>query len=146
MDIATHAMMGIVGASPALQTYPLGAVAFVFGSVAPDLDAFSRLFGKTAFMKFHQTYSHSLPVIVFTLGLVWGIAKLQGIDLTEILLGFGCGMFFHSLLDVSNTYGIKLFAPFSNQRYSLEWVFLHRSSGDLIYGKFIDLARLGCAS
>ena len=123
MDIVTHAMMGLVGASPAFQTHPIGAVAFVFGSVAPDLDAFSRVFGKNAFMRFHQTYSHSLPIILCTLNLIWAIAKLLGVDLSEILFGLGCGMFFHSLLDVSNTYGIKLFAPFSNKRYSLEWVF-----------------------
>jgi hypothetical protein len=42
MDIVTHAMMGAIAASPFLQSHPEAAAAFMFGSVAPDLDAFSR--------------------------------------------------------------------------------------------------------
>jgi hypothetical protein len=32
-------------------------------------------------------------------------------------------MIFHSLLDVTNTYGIRLLAPFSSRRFCTEWVF-----------------------
>ncbi len=123
MDIVTHAMMGIVGASPALATYPLGAMAFAMGSVVPDLDALSRLFGKNAFMTWHQTYSHALPVIGAITLIVAAMCWYFNMPIIEISIGFGLGMAAHSLLDVSNTYGIKLFAPFSNRRLSSEWVF-----------------------
>ena len=48
MDVVMHATMGAVMASPWLDSHPLAAGAFVFGSVAPDLDSFSRLAGKRA--------------------------------------------------------------------------------------------------
>ena len=74
MDIVTHAMMGAIAASPFLQSHPEAAVAFVFGSVAPDLDAFSRVFGRRAFLSAHQTWSHSLPVIA-VIGLVGWVLR-----------------------------------------------------------------------
>ena len=48
MDIVTHGMMGIVLASPFAASEPAAAGAFMLGSVFPDLDAFSRVFGKRA--------------------------------------------------------------------------------------------------
>lgn len=123
MDIVTHAMIGMIGAAPAMADSPLGAIAFAFGSVAPDLDALSRLFGKKAFMTCHQTYSHALPVILILCLAVALVGWSFGINGLEVAIGLGLGMTIHSLLDVSNTYGIKLFAPFSHQRLSSEWVF-----------------------
>ena len=73
VDIVTHAMMGVVVASPALTHHPIAAGCFMFGSVLPDLDALSRVFGKRAFLKSHQTYSHALPVIA-VIGLLAGVA------------------------------------------------------------------------
>jgi hypothetical protein len=36
---------------------------------------------------------------------------------------FGLGMVFHALLDVTNTYGVTIWAPLSGRRVCLEWVF-----------------------
>ncbi len=60
MDIVMHATMGAVIAWPWLESQPLAAGAFMFGSVMPDLDSLSRLGGKRAFLKCHQRYLHSL--------------------------------------------------------------------------------------
>jgi len=122
MDIVTHAAMGLVGASPILATHPSLAMAFVFGSVAPDMDAFTRLFGKRAFMRWHQTYSHSLVIAVLVV-VLFGILSLVPMISPLCAVALGVGMVFHSLLDVTNTYGIKLFAPWSNRRFCLEWLF-----------------------
>lgn len=123
MDIVTHAMIGIVGASPAIATYPIGAMAFAIGSVAPDLDALSRLFGKKAFLNWHQTYSHSIPIIAVLSALIAASYWFWVEAAFELSIGFGLGMTVHSLMDVSNTFGIKLMAPFSQRRFSSEWVF-----------------------
>ena len=117
MDIVTHGMMGVVVASPFMAEHPVPAALFMLGSVAPDLDAFSRVLGKRAFLRIHQTYSHALPVIA-AIGLV-GAAGFGPAGGAALALG----MLFHSVLDVTNTYGIRLFAPFSPRRYCTEWVF-----------------------
>jgi len=57
VDIVTHAMMGLVAASPFAGERPEAAAAFAAGSVLPDLDALSRVFGKRAFLACHQTWS-----------------------------------------------------------------------------------------
>jgi inner membrane protein len=117
MDIVTHSLIGAVVASPFALGYPLEASCFLMGSVLPDADALSRVFGKRAFLRAHQTVSHSLPVI----GLVsLAVGLLLG---PWIGLVLGLGMLSHSLLDFSNTYGITLVWPFSWRRFCLEWIF-----------------------
>jgi membrane-bound metal-dependent hydrolase YbcI (DUF457 family) len=118
MDIVTHGMMGVVAASPWVAERPEAAAAFIGGSVLPDLDALSRLFGKRVFLRAHQTYSHAIPVIAAV-----GAATAWATGLPGVGLGLALGMLFHGLLDATNTYGITLLAPFTRRRFCTEWVF-----------------------
>lgn len=123
MDIVTHGMMGVIAASPFMAEHPVPSALFMLGSVLPDLDAFSRVLGKRAFLRIHQTYSHAVPVILM-LGAIAAIAlKVGGVDAPLGGPALALGMLFHSFLDVTNTYGIRLWAPFSSRRYCTEWVF-----------------------
>jgi membrane-bound metal-dependent hydrolase YbcI (DUF457 family) len=118
MDVVTHGMSGFVLAAPLLPTQPGAAATFMLATVAPDLDALSRLFGKRAFLAAHQTWSHALPVTVaLTLGLL-----VAGVPAT-VCLAFAAGMALHVVLDWTNTYGITLWAPFSRRRSSADAVF-----------------------
>lgn len=123
MDIVTHAGIGLIAAAPVLNSHPELALGLVAGSVLPDLDAVSRIFGKRAFLYAHQTWSHALPVHAVVSALAGALLSAGGYDGRS----FGCGLFaaltFHTLLDLSNTLGVKLFAPFSPKRFCLEWVF-----------------------
>ena len=123
MDIVTHGVMGVVIAAPLAANHPEAAAAFILGSVLPDADALSRLGGKRAFLKCHQTYTHSLPIIAVVALVAYGIFDLLGFPDYRIAAGLALGMVFHSLLDYSNTYGITLLAPFSAKRFCREWVF-----------------------
>lgn len=123
MDIVTHGLMGLIGGSALWPEHPEAAAAFAFGSAAPDLDAFSRVLGKRAFLGAHQTWSHALPVIG-ALGLVaWGAREAAGVHAPWAPLALAAGMAVHALTDWTNTYGIMLLAPFSRRRYCREWVF-----------------------
>jgi membrane-bound metal-dependent hydrolase YbcI (DUF457 family) len=123
MDVVTHSLIGLIGAGPFLERSPEAALAFALGSVAPDFDALSRQFGKRAYFRCHQTYTHALPVIVL-LGVVAGSAvRMAGLPGFWIGAGLTMGMVLHSMLDCTNTLGITLFTPFSHKRYCLEWVF-----------------------
>jgi membrane-bound metal-dependent hydrolase YbcI (DUF457 family) len=123
MDIVTHGMMGMILASPFAESDPIAASCFAVGSVAPDLDALSRVFGKRAFLRAHQTYSHSIPLSLGFGGLAWAVLAAVGMRSVVPPLALVLGMLFHSALDVTNTYGIMLFAPFSKRRFCTEWVF-----------------------
>ena len=123
MDIVTHAMMGTVIASPWLGSRPVEAACFVFGSVLPDLDALSRVFGPRAFLRFHQTYTHSFLLTSLIALAAWpclsSVTETPGTAAAML----AAGMWFHISLDLTNTYGITPFAPLSLTRRCTEWVF-----------------------
>jgi membrane-bound metal-dependent hydrolase YbcI (DUF457 family) len=118
MDIVTHALIGLVMAAPCLDNLPL-AVGLVIGSVMPDLDVLSRLFGKRAMILCHQGFSHSLIFLAMVAGTV-ALAVGQGVWLG---LGLLLGGLVHVALDFSNTLGVKLYWPLSDCRHKKGWVF-----------------------
>jgi membrane-bound metal-dependent hydrolase YbcI (DUF457 family) len=124
MDIFTHVAIGAAATGPFWATHPLESVAFVLGSVLPDIDALSRQFGKVAYLQAHQTWTHALVVQV-AIGLVLGVVLVAS-DLAVFVpsvVAMLAGAVLHSVLDWTNTYGVKLFAPFDRRRHALEWVF-----------------------
>src|SRR5262249_15935669 len=123
MDILTHAGIGLVAASPFLADRPELAVGVVAGSVLPDLDALYRLANKTTFLRAPQTWSHSLPIQVTFSIAVGTVAVFLGWSGVELGGGLLAGLHGHSLLDLTNTYGVAWFAPFSRRRFCLEWLF-----------------------
>src|SRR3974377_275174 len=111
MDIVTHAGIGLVAASPFLADRPELAVGLVAGSVLPDLDALCRLRDKTAFLRAHQTWSHALPVqLIVSAGTAF-TAELLGWRGIEVSVGLLAGLVGHSLLDLTNTYGVAWVTP-----------------------------------
>lgn len=127
MDVVTHAIIGGIVASPFIESAPLAASAFILGSVLPDLDSFSRVFGKQSFMRWHQTWTHSL--FILTMFSVTGTAVVYAFFKDEPFpdciwpMALGLGMVVHVLMDLTNTYGVALLLPFSKRRFSLEWIF-----------------------
>ncbi|WP_404305588.1 metal-dependent hydrolase [Neorhodopirellula lusitana] len=123
MDIVTHALIGSVAAAGALESHPAFAVGLVAGNVVPDLDAFSRVAGKQAFLRFHQTYTHS----VGAMGLVAGSALVLMVVgqpvWAELAFGLVTGMLMHVGLDLTNSYGVRCLWPFSSKRFALDWIF-----------------------
>jgi membrane-bound metal-dependent hydrolase YbcI (DUF457 family) len=123
MDIVTHAGIGLIAAAPWLGSQPALALGLAAGSVLPDLDALARVFGKRAFLRWHQTWTHALPVQAALSILAGGVAHAFGTE--GFLLGAGlfAGQAFHTVLDFTNTLGVTLLAPLSRRRFCREWVF-----------------------
>ncbi|MCZ6793580.1 MAG: metal-dependent hydrolase [Planctomycetota bacterium] len=129
MDIVTHTLAGAVVASPLLGSAPLTATCIVFGSVLPDLDSLSRCFGKVAVLRWHQTYSHSLAAVAVVTALAWpALGTLGAAEPMAPPLALGGAVLVHILLDVSNTYGVALLAPFSRRRYCVEFQLMRELS------------------
>ncbi len=116
-------MTGLILGSPLAATSPLAASGVVLGSVLPDMDMLLRLFGKVRFLRFHQTYTHSLPLIAAVTAVACLVWRLAGMPEPWAPLGLGGGMLLHSLMDAGNTYGTALLAPFTRKRYAAGWVF-----------------------
>lgn len=122
MDIVTHAGIGLIAASPFLADRPELAVGIVAGSVLPDLDAFCRLANKTVFLQLHQSWTHAFFMqLAFSIGL-GAATTLFGWNGIEVGAGLLAGLIGHSLLDLTNTYGVAWLIPFSRRRSCLEWV------------------------
>jgi membrane-bound metal-dependent hydrolase YbcI (DUF457 family) len=123
MDIVTHAGIGLIAASPFLADRPELAVGIVAGSVLPDLDALYRLAEKRAFLRAHQSWSHALPVQTAFSIAAGVLGTLLGWKGDELGAGLLAGLIGHSLLDVTNTFGVAWLTPFSKRRLCVEWVF-----------------------
>jgi membrane-bound metal-dependent hydrolase YbcI (DUF457 family) len=116
-------MTGLVVAGPMIETAPVASCAFALGSVLPDADMVVRLRGKTNFLRAHQTLTHSLPTIAAIALLGWVGWRLAGLPESWAPVALAAGMLVHTLLDMTNTYGVSLFYPVHRKRFSLEWLF-----------------------
>lgn len=123
MDIVTHGMMGVAIAGPWLGSHPAASAGFILGSVIPDMDAFSRCFGKRAFLTWHQGWTHSLFGMAIGGLIFWWMLKIASPELAPLPLGLAAGAALHALLDLTNTYGVRLLSPLTQRRFCLEWVF-----------------------
>lgn len=122
MDIVTHALVGAAVAVPCMPQQPELCAGFILGSVLPDMDAISRIFGKTQFLRWHQTYTHSLGAVFIIL--LFAVTALPFSSTWWcILLGVAFGMILHIALDYTNTLGVKCWLPFENRRHCREWIF-----------------------
>ncbi len=124
MDILHHSAIGIVGLTIAVSCNEnIAGVLFLVGSVVADLDAFLVLFGRSFYLKNHQGFSHSLlliplySIVIILLLSYW--IDFEWINFFALLMGW----MIHSLLDYSNTYGIRLFYPLQKKRYALDAIF-----------------------
>jgi len=125
VDILHHAAIGYAGAmSLAAAGQPLASVAFLAASVLPDADIIYMAGGKRAYLKAHQSTTHSALLAALAslaLGAAGGVAfgPSEGIGAG---LAFLAGFLVHVLLDASNTLGTHLLWPFG-RRVRLDAVF-----------------------
>jgi len=124
MDIVHHTFIGGAGfVALAAQEQELAGLAFLAGSVFPDLDVAFMAAGKRFYLKRHQGPTHSLPLVPAYAALLAAPVALQiGWD-WGLFLGLCAGLAVHVLLDLFNTFGIQLFWPITTRRFCLDAVF-----------------------
>jgi len=124
MDIVHHALIGGAGLiALSANEHELAGMAFVVGSVFPDLDVALMALGKRFYLRNHQGPTHSFllsplyallvvsPAIIY-IGFEW-----------LVYLAALAGLWLHVLLDLTNTFGITLFWPVRRGRRCLDSVF-----------------------
>jgi membrane-bound metal-dependent hydrolase YbcI (DUF457 family) len=140
MDIVTHAMTGVIAAAPLAAWRPLTAACATFGCVLPDLDVLARLLGKRAFLRCHQTFTHSLPVIAALTLVILAAWHWVGLPEPWAPLALAAGMILHSMMDASNTYGAAIAWPLVRRRFSLGWLFFIDAVTLVVTGLFCAIS------
>jgi inner membrane protein len=135
MDPITHTLTGVaIGRTGVARTTPLAMAALMIGANLPDVDIAASFAGADASLGWRRGWSHGplglllLPLVL--IGCLWGWRRLTGrpgdapIHYGKLtLIAYGAALT-HPLLDWLNTYGVRLFMPFSGEWYYGDAVFI----------------------
>jgi len=129
MDTTTHALAGYIIVKTGLNkdTGRWGTIAGVTGSVFPDVDIILGIFLGTEFMiKYHRYLTNSIFIAVpVCLLFAWLFVRVSGIrKFWSFFLIFVVEVLAHTFMDLMTSYGTMILSPFSNSRFSLDWVFI----------------------
>ena len=129
MDNLCHTFTGWALSEAGLRkTTPLAAAALLVGANLPDVDGLAYLRGSLAALSFRRGLTHGVlaiavwPFVLAGLLLAWdrfvrrrGSPGMPPARFGPLLLVSAIGVLSHSLLDLLNTYGVRLLAPFSER-------------------------------
>ena len=148
MDIVTH---GLASFAVARGFFPragkLAIVSAVVAGTIANIDWFSSYFGPSAFLTWHETYTHSIlvAILISAVSLAIFIAKIfktgLGVEteapksnsvsidvrsLRMLILGTFllplCAAVLHIAMDACQSNGVALFWPFSSRRFAADWL------------------------
>jgi inner membrane protein len=118
MDPLTHTATGLFLSRIGLKRWtPLATPILLLAANAPDIDIVTSAGGSLSYLHYHRHLTHSIaamPVLALgTVALVWAFARKQKIRWAGAFFAALIAIATHLLLDLTNTYGVRLFLPFS---------------------------------
>jgi membrane-bound metal-dependent hydrolase YbcI (DUF457 family) len=130
MDVGTHVLASIALTRALVPRARLRAwIAIVTAGTLADIDALGAIFGPSAYLDWHHTYTHSILATAIV-GVILGIAYFllrqrsasaavhKGLFLSTVLLAG----FLHLAMDACQSDGITAFWPFSARRVAADWL------------------------
>ena len=135
MDNLTHTLTAVaIGQAGLNRKTRFATLTVILGANLPDIDLVASFGGSATYLKYHRGITHSiLGATVLALLLAWIVWTLgrkakpkPGLPLAGrwLLLAAGLGTASHLLLDFTNSYGVRLFLPFSPRWYSWDIMFI----------------------
>jgi len=134
MDNLTHTLYGLTLAKAGLNRMTPGATSMLLiGTNLPDVDVVSLLGGKIVYLKYHRGITHSLFGTILGAALLASIAwcissQLSGKKTSagwwKLYLLWLIALGSHLILDFTNSYGTRLFLPFSDRWLAWDIVFI----------------------
>jgi inner membrane protein len=129
MDTTTHALAGYMIAKTGLSrdTGKWGTIAGVSASIFPDVDlVLSPFLSTESMLKYHRHLTNSaFLVIPFSLLLAGLFVKISGVRrFWTFFLICAVEILAHTFLDLITSYGTMILSPFSDYRFTLDWVFI----------------------
>jgi inner membrane protein len=135
MDNLTHTLVGLALAESGLKrTTRLATAALIVGANLPDVDGLVYLFGSgTDGLAFRRGWTHGvlamilLPPLLVAVLLGWH--RLRGKSRDGLRVGWlvtlaAVAIWSHPLLDLLNTYGVRLLIPFSGRWFYGDALFI----------------------
>jgi inner membrane protein len=130
MDPLTHAVVSIAASRAGLNKLTrLATPMLIVAGVAADLDWLTALASPKAFLEGHRTITHSLlgtVAIAIVTALCFTIAGRKHpsapIKFPSALAVCSISAILHVILDLTNSYGVKLFWPFNEKWYAWDSV------------------------
>jgi inner membrane protein len=128
VDPITHIASGAL-AGQAVRQRLSGRIWLVFcilAAVLPDIDNLSIFISPEAFLIHHRGITHSLIGGLVLAGFAAGLFKIFSKTFPFRLgfaIAYGC-IVMHVFLDLITSYGTQIFAPLTNERYTVACVFI----------------------
>jgi inner membrane protein len=124
MDNLTHTATGLFLSRVGLKRWtPLSAPMLMIAANAPDVDIVSAFGGSLNYLHFHRHLTHSLIAMPLMALLPVVLVRLIGRKPVRWLAAWAAAMIAvasHLLLDLTNTYGVRLLLPFSSRWLRLD--------------------------
>ena len=128
MDTTTHALAGYVLGEAGLNrgTGKWGTIAAVAAAVFPDIDLVLGVFGTELSLKYHRSLTNSVFLIIpISLFFAWLFVKISKIrKFWSFFLIWVIVICVHDFMDLATSYGTLLLSPFSDHRFTLDWLFI----------------------
>lgn len=128
MDTTTHALAGYIIAKTGIarDTGKWGTIAGVSASVFPDIDLILAFLGTEFSLKYHRNFTNSVFLVIpFSLVFAWVFVKISRVRrFWTFFFIWVVELLAHTFLDLVTSYGTMILSPFSNYRFTLDWVFI----------------------
>lgn len=131
MDTVTHGLAGwlVARAEPvsiSAEARRTASAAAVVGAALPDADSLASLFGSEAYLKLHRGLSHGPAGIALSSLLVAFLFYRYGRwkEFRKLFLLVLLAQLSHVGLDLLNSYGTQVLAPFSDARFAFDILFV----------------------
>src|ERR1039458_1415859 len=124
MDPLTHTVTGLFLSRIGLKRWtPMATPLLLLAANAPDIDIVTAAGGPLSYLHYHRHITHSLlamPLVALgTVALVRLVSRKK-IHWMGAFFAALIGVATHLLLDLSNTYGVRLLLPFSERWLRLD--------------------------
>jgi len=117
MDNVTHTLTGLALARAGLNRWcPHAAALLMLAANAPDIDAITVAAGTVSYLEYHRGLTHSIlfaPVLALLPVLVVNLCAGRRSTFLPSYAVSMAGVASHVLMDWTNVYGVRLFAPVS---------------------------------
>ena len=124
MDNITHSLTGLAMARAGLNRFsPRATLLLLVSANAPDSDIAAALHGAFSYLQAHRGYTHSLlglPVMAALSVLVVAAICREKLPWWRAWALCCIGVGSHLLLDLTNSYGVRLLLPFSARWFHLD--------------------------
>ncbi len=124
MDNLTHTAVGLFLSRAGLNRWcPHSTAILLIAANIPDVDVFAVLGGSTSYLHYHRHWTHSLlamPLMALLAVALMRVAFRATLPWRKAFAVAFIGVASHILLDLTNTYGVRILLPFSSEWFHFD--------------------------